>query len=165
MQKICLVAIDVRSTHNVGAFFRTADAFSASVCLVGVTPYPKEPTNEKRLPHIAEKAHAQIAKTALGAEQSVPWRRFDDALSALHALKAEGYQLIALEQAPSSLPLQNFISTEPVALIVGEEVSGLSNDVLMLCDKIVEIPMSGTKESLNVSVAAGIGLYQLRYGK
>jgi len=159
-QKICLVAVDVRSAHNIGAFFRTCDGLGAELYLVGICPRPRH-DDDSRLPHIAKKAEKEIAKTALGAEKTVRWRHHDTLLAAKHELEKDGFTLIGLEQAENSQDIRTFSSDKPVALVVGREVEGLDLVEQKLCEQIVEIPMVGQKESFNVSVAAGIGLYQL----
>ncbi len=159
MPEIIVIAHNIRSTHNVGAIFRTAEGFGIKkILLTGYTPYPKT-ANDKRLPHIAEKLHSQIHKTALGAEEIVPFEYME--MPNFEALHHEGYQIVALEQAPNSHMLNSYASPEKIALLLGEEVAGVSSELLQECDDVVEIPMVGKKESFNVSVAAGIALYQL----
>lgn len=145
---ICLVADNVRSQHNVGAFFRTADAFALhSICLCGITPQPLT---------------ADVHKTALGAELAVEWHHFDSTVEAVMALKQQNWCIVALEQTHNSILLQNFLPhNQKIALIVGNEVEGVDEAVLALCDHVVEIEQFGTKHSLNVSVSAGIALYHL----
>jgi 23S rRNA (guanosine2251-2'-O)-methyltransferase len=160
MSKNCLVAVDIRSSHNIGSMFRTADGFSADMILTGICPRPLGDKNDDRLPHIANKAHASIQKTALGAEKTVSWNYFKEAKDAISSLKKQGYLIAAIEQHPTSLSLHQLSSQRPIALVLGTEVEGLSEEILKLCDSIYEIPMIGTKESYNVSIAAGIALYQ-----
>jgi len=163
MRKVILVALDIRSTHNIGAFFRTADGFGSHVMLVGATtPRPKGGSDDTRLPHIREKAHAAIHKTALGAEESVAWTYYAEITEAFAALRQSGYKIYAIEQDDESQQLQKLPTDEDIALLMGPEIPGLDKDLLNLCDGIYEIPMKGTKESFNVSVAAGIALYQAR---
>jgi 23S rRNA (guanosine2251-2'-O)-methyltransferase len=162
MNSICLIAVDIRSTYNVGSLFRTADGFSAEIILVGITPRPLGGKKDDRLPHIAKKAHEAIRKTALGAEINVRWRYFSSFLDALRTVKNEGYYVAAIEQHESSKPVNELVSSAPVAVVVGPEVEGLSKEIIALCDSVYEIPMTGSKESFNVSVAAGIALYQSR---
>jgi tRNA G18 (ribose-2'-O)-methylase SpoU len=158
-----LVAVDIRSTHNVGSFFRTCDGLGVdALYLTGISPYPSGLAEDARLPHLAEKVTKDIHKTALGAETTLPWHYHPNAAHVLRTLKAEGWRLVALEQAPHSHDLTVIERPEKAALIVGNEVEGLSNDLLSLCDDIAEIPMMGKKESLNVSVAAAIGLFWLK---
>lgn len=162
MPEIIVIAHNIRSTHNVGALFRTAEGFGVSkLLLTGYTPYPVI-ASDPRLPHIANKLTSQIQKTALGAEEIVPFEHHETL--DLETLKEQGYRLVALEQAEASIPLQTYKSPEKVALLLGEEVAGIAPEHLKACDDIVEIPMVGTKESFNVSVAAGIALYQLALG-
>lgn len=162
MRKVVIIAVDIRSTHNVGAFFRTADGFKAHLVLTGITPRPIGPDDDDRLPHISRKAHDAIHKTALGAELSVQWRYYTDATDAFMAAREDGYKIYAIEQDDSSKPIAHLPIDEDIALVLGPEVTGLSSEILDLCDGIYEIPMQGKKESFNVSVAAGIALYQSR---
>lgn len=143
---ICLVLDNVRSMHNVGAIFRTADAFKVEkIILCGITACPP---------------HREIRKTALGADESVDWEYVKDSKEAIESLK--GYRVCALEQAENSLSLRDFShSSGKVALIVGNEVDGVSQDLLDLCDDIIEIPQFGTKHSFNVSVSTGIALWEI----
>lgn len=160
MPKITVIAHNIRSTHNVGAIFRTAEGFGVKeIILSGYTPYPKI-QGDIRLPHIAEKLHAQIHKTALGAESMVPFRQFDDIQVWLDE-NNHSLPVIALEQTPSSVMLPDFTPPERLALLLGEEVHGIENTLLGQCDAFIEIPMVGQKESFNVSVATGIALYGL----
>lgn len=160
MKNICLVAVEIRSTHNIGSIFRTADGFGAEVVLVGICPRPKGGKNDNRLPHIIDKADASIAKTALGAEKSVKWRYFEDIESAIDALRSENFKIIAIEQNNKSKDLKQLKTTDKTALLLGPEVEGLSDQIINKCDEIYEIPMTGVKESFNVAVTAGIALYQ-----
>jgi tRNA G18 (ribose-2'-O)-methylase SpoU len=159
MPEIIVIAHNIRSTHNVGAIFRTAEGFGVKkIILSGYTPYPalkKDP----RLPYISEKLTAQIHKTALGAETLVPFEYTEN--PPLQALKNTGYRIVGLEQANRSIILKDYKSPEKIALLIGEEVHGIENDLLEQCEDIVEIPMVGQKESFNVSVATGIALYAL----
>jgi len=159
MPEIVVIAHNIRSTHNVGAIFRTAEGFGVQrIILSGYTPYPKQP-GDTRLPHIAEKLTSQIHKTALGAEEIVPFEYQEE--PDLSKLKTEGYRIVGLEQASTSVLLQKYIAPRKIALILGEEVHGIPSELLSECEDIVEIPMVGKKESFNVSVATGIALYQL----
>jgi 23S rRNA (guanosine2251-2'-O)-methyltransferase len=162
MKKICLVAVDIRSSHNVGSLFRTADGFSADIILTGICPRPIGDMNDDRLPHVAQKAHKDISKTSLGAESKVSWKYYTTSAEALRQLKNEGYKIVAIEQHPNAVSIEQMHFSTPVALVMGAEVEGLPNSVLDLCDEVYEIPMYGSKESFNVSVAAGIALYQAR---
>ena len=168
MQKKTLVAHDIRSTHNVGAFFRTCDGLGIKeIIFSGYTPYPCF-DGDTRLPHFTDKITRQIHKTALGAESVVNFRRFDTLDETLAYLNKEKTITIALEQSGSSLSpcessqkLRDEYPGQPIALILGNEIHGVAHDVLQKVDMIMEIPMHGIKESFNVSVAAGIGLYEL----
>lgn len=160
MPEIIVIAHNIRSTHNVGAIFRSADGFGVSkIILSGYTPYPTLPSSDTRLPHISEKLTKQIHKTALGAEAAVPFE-YQESLN-LKNLKDDGFRVVALEQSTSSVELNKYEAPTKIALILGEEVEGITPELLAQCDDIVEIPMKGSKESFNVSVAAGIALYAL----
>ena len=159
MTEIIVIAHNIRSTHNVGSIFRTCEGFGVSrVLLTGYTQYPLL-KNDSRLPHVSEKLTAQIHKTALGAETMVPFEYQEH--PDLGALAREGYEIVALEQAPTSINLRNYHAPHKLALLLGEEVHGIPNELLKQCPTILEIPMVGTKESFNVSVATGIALYAL----
>jgi len=159
MAEIIIIAHNIRSTHNVGSIFRTAEGFGVKkIILSGYTPYPRI-ENDTRLPHIADKLTAQIHKTALGAETIVPFT-YHETLD-LGTLDLAGYRLVALEQATNSSNLRDYNSPDRVALLLGEEVHGITSELLAQVDDIIEIPMQGKKESFNVSVATGIALYAL----
>ncbi len=149
---IIVVLDNIRSMHNVGSVFRSADAFLVeAICLCGYTPQPP---------------HRDIHKTALGATETVDWIYFDQTRDAVLALRNRGYRVFAIEQVDTSIPLQNFDNNgEPVALIFGNEVEGVNADLLDLCDGSIEIPQFGMKHSLNISVAAGIVLWEMVRGK
>ncbi len=145
-----VVVLDhVRSLYNVGSIFRTADAFRlAGVCLCGITAVPP---------------HPEIHKTALGAEDSVDWKYFKDTLNAVKWLKDSGYEVLAVEQCEGSTILNNF-NVEPgkrYAIILGNEVKGVQQSVVDECEGCLEIPKYGTKHSMNVSVTAGIVIWEL----
>lgn len=159
MPEIIVIAHNIRSTHNVGAIFRTAEGFGIkNIILSGYTPYPKI-ANDKRLPHISEKLTTQIHKTALGAETIVPFEYQE--IPDIKALRTAGFRIVGLEQAVTSVQLPAYRAPEKIALVLGEEVHGIPEELLDQCEDIIEIPMVGKKESFNVSVAAGIALYQL----
>lgn len=143
-----VVVLDhVRSLYNVGSVFRTSDAFRVNeVILCGITAIPP---------------HTEIHKTALGAEDSVAWRYFKDTMEAVHTLRAEGYTLLAIEQCEGSTMLQDFHpdDTKRYAFILGNEVKGVQQSVVDVCDGCLEIPQFGTKHSMNVSVTAGIAIW------
>lgn len=144
---IIIVLDNIRSLSNVGAFFRTADAFRIKeLFLCGITACPP---------------HREIHKTALGADETVKWRYFDTTEAACQALKAEGYKIFAVEQVVGSVPLQDFGFESHTAYILGNEVEGVSEDALSYCDGAIELPQAGTKHSINVSVCAGIVMWKL----
>lgn len=164
--EITLLVHNIRSAHNVGAIFRTAEGFGVKEIIIsGYTPYPNlniHGQRDPRLPHIAEKITAQIHKTALGAEMMVPFRQFDDIATWISENAATQHlPIIALEQSSDSVLLPNFQPPQKFALLLGEEVHGITQDLLAQCHHIVEIPMFGKKESFNVSVATGIALFGL----
>jgi tRNA G18 (ribose-2'-O)-methylase SpoU len=149
---------NIRSAHNVGSILRTADGCGVEkVWLSGYTPLPAT----QETPYLT-RAHKDIAKTALGAEQNLVWEYHEDFEALVQQLKQEGFAMVALEQSPQSIDYEQFQPTEKVALVVGNEVDGVSKEVLALCDAILEIPMRGTKNSLNVSVAFGIASFQIK---
>lgn len=150
-QKLPLIMVldNVRSLHNVGSVLRTADAFRIeAVYMCGITATPPS---------------AEIHKTALGAEDSVAWQYFEDTLQAVDKLKTEGYTVLAVEQVEGSLKLGDF-AFEPqkkYALVMGNEVKGVRQDVVDACHQALEIPQYGTKHSMNVSVTAGIVMWEV----
>lgn len=159
MSEIIVIAHNIRSTHNVGSIFRTCEGFGVTkLILSGYTPYPAFP-GDTRLPHIVEKLTMQIHKTALDAETMVPFEYQE--IPNIEVLKNSGFRIVALEQTETSINLQDYRPPEKVALVLGEEVHGVESNLLKQCDDILEIPMSGEKESFNVSVVAGIALYAL----
>lgn len=152
---ITVVLDNVRSMHNVGSVFRTADAFLVeAICLCGYTPQPP---------------HRDINKTALGATETVAWKYYPSAMQAAQALQGKGYSIWAVEQAVGSIALDQLrwetlianSATGKIAIVFGNEVSGVDDGVLKLCHGCMEIPQSGMKHSLNISVAAGIVLWEL----
>ena len=145
LPRFVLILPDIRSCHNVGAMFRTADACGVEkIWLCGYTPVPPRP---------------QIDKVALGAETWVPWEQANDVVVVVQKLKLAGYMIVALEKNADSVAVGDLELQTPVALIVGNEVTGVGVELLALADVVAHIPMYGRKESLNVSVAAGIGMY------
>jgi tRNA G18 (ribose-2'-O)-methylase SpoU len=153
MQNIYLILNDIRSTHNVGSILRTADASGVKkVYLCGCTPSPIDRFGRKR---------SDVAKVALGAEESVVWEYVESIESLMQKLKQEGIKIVAVEQDVKSIPYTKFTAGEETALILGEETKGVTKELLGQCDAIIEIPMRGKKESLNVSVATGIILFRL----
>ncbi len=154
-EKMPLVVVldGVRSLYNVGSVFRTSDAFRVSeVILCGITATPP---------------HAEIHKTALGAEESVAWRYFQNTMDAVRTLQQEGYTLLAVEQCEGSTMLHDFRPQPGVkyAVILGNEVKGVQQQVVDSCSACLEIPQFGTKHSLNVSVTAGIVIWEFAKGK
>ena len=159
MPEIILIAHNIRSTHNVGSIFRTGEGFGVSkIILSGYTPYPKV-KNDARLPHISDKVTSQIHKTALGAEHIVPFEQHDTL--DMGTLDIADCRVVALEQAANSVNLRDYKAPSKVALLLGEEVHGITPELLAQVDDIIEIPMVGQKESFNVSVATGIALFAL----
>lgn len=146
-----VVLDDVRSLHNIGAVFRTSDAFLINrICLCGITATPP---------------HPEMHKTALGAELTVGWKYFDTTQEAVDELHALGYTVLAVEQCEGSTMLDKF-QLEPekkYAVVLGNEVKGVKQEVVNMCDGCIEIPQYGTKHSLNVSVTAGIVLWEFAY--
>ena len=146
---VVLVLDNIRSAHNVGSAFRTGDAFKVDrVYLCGICAVPPS---------------AEIHKVALGAELSMPWEHADDTLALVERLKSEGYRIVCAEQTEHAVPLQQFRREPGVryAVVFGNEVDGVRQDVVDAADYSVEIPQYGTKHSLNVSVSVGIVLWQL----
>ena len=159
MRDIIVIAHNIRSTHNVGALFRTCEGLGVTkIILSGYTPYPRIP-HDDRLPHIANKIHAQIEKTALGTIKTLPYQLAEH--PPIDDLKSQSYRIIALEQNERSTMLPDYNPPMKIALLLGEEVNGIEESLLKQCEDIIEIPMYGVKESFNVSVAAGMALYGL----
>jgi len=165
MPRLALILSDIRSTHNVGSILRSADGFGADhIFFAGYTPYPKY-QGDTRLPHLSNKITNSIHKTALGAEGTMPFSIFSTIKEAVDKARREGYKIASIEQSKISIPLNQFEFVEDLALILGNEIEGVSRQTLETSDVILEIPMNGHKESFNVSVAAAIALYALKYGK
>lgn len=146
---VIAVLENVRSGYNVGSLFRTGDAFLLeAIYICGYSPYPP---------------HKEIRKTALGAEDTVSWKHFKTATEAVQELKNGGYKVYAAEQAEGSIPLQkvNFKPEEKIAVIFGNEVTGVEQSTIALCDGCIEIPQMGMKHSLNIATAAGVVLWEL----
>lgn len=143
---------NIRSSHNVGAIFRSCDGAGVSkIFLTGYTPAPLDRFG---------RPVAEIIKTSLGASAMVPWEQSADIAPIITRLQSEGVLVVAIEQAERSVSLFDFAPTSQVAYIFGNEITGVTPEVLELCNQVVEIPMYGHKESLNVSVTAGIVLFQ-----
>lgn len=163
MREIILVVHNIRSTHNVGSLLRSADGLGINkVIFSGYTPYPSS-ANDSRLPHISKKMNSQIHKTALGAENSIDWENIDDLTAVTKKYAKHGYEIAALEQTDQAVDISEYQPPEKILLVVGNEVSGVDKNTLNLADTHLRIPMLGAKESFNVSVAAAIALYHLRY--
>lgn len=144
---VAVVLDNVRSMHNVGSIFRTSDGFAVQqLCLCGITGQPP---------------HREIEKTALGATQSIDWHYYPTTVEAVQALRADGYQIIAIEQAENSTMLHTFQPdpNQKYALVFGNEVNGVADEVMQLADTCIEIPQFGTKHSFNIVVSAGIVLW------
>ena len=149
---IVVVLDNIRSMHNVGSVYRTADGFLIDgICLCGFTPQPP---------------HRDIHKTALGATETVDWLHYENTLMAVAALKQKGFKIYAIEQTEGSISLETFkhlnpnVSNESIAFIFGNEVDGVEEAVIEACDGVIEIPQWGMKHSLNISVAAAIVLWE-----
>jgi tRNA G18 (ribose-2'-O)-methylase SpoU len=149
---IVVVMDNIRSMHNVGSVFRTSDGFLIDgICLCGFTPQPP---------------HRDIHKTALGSTETVDWVFYENTVDAVNALKEKGFKVYAIEQTEGSIPLEKFkqinpdATAHPLAFIFGNEVDGVDQAVIALCDGVIEIPQWGMKHSLNISVAAAIVLWE-----
>lgn len=150
---IIVIMDDIRSMHNVGSAFRTGDAFAIeALYLCGYTPQPP---------------HRDIHKTALGATETVNWKHFKDTMAAVNAAKEAGYKIVAVEQAHNSTMLNKYSINdgEKIALVFGNEVSGVNDEVMAVADACIEIPQWGSKHSLNISVSLGVVLWELLRGK
>lgn len=146
---VIVILDDIRSQNNTGSVFRTCDAFRVEkLCLCGITAVPP---------------HREIHKTALGAEASVEWKYYGKAAEAVLELKKSGYRIVVLEHTTSNMSLQDFDIPENsrIALVFGNEIQGVNDEVLQLADACLEIPQFGTKHSINVSVAVGITLWEM----
>lgn len=148
-----LLVHDIRSVHNVASFFRTAECAGVThIYISGFSPEPLDRFGRDR---------SDFAKVALGAEKRVPWTHVEDPRQIILDLKKQNVSILALEQNEKSIDYKTFVPNGPMFLIVGREVEGISDELLALADTILEIPMRGEKESLNVSVATGIALFHL----
>ncbi|MEP6682364.1 MAG: RNA methyltransferase [Parafilimonas sp.] len=151
--KVIVLLDNIRSAYNVGSIFRTADAFLIEcIFICGYTPPP---------------THRSVHKTALGAAETVDWMQFENIIDAINQLKQNNYSVYAIEQAEQSIKLDKFASSsnQKIAVVFGNEVTGVQNEAMQVCDGCIEIPQQGMKHSLNVSVAAGIVLWSLLHGK
>lgn len=144
---IVVVMDNIRSMNNVGSVFRSSDCFRVEkIFLCGITATPP---------------HREIRKTAIGAEDSMEWEYKEKTVDAINYLKKEGYEIAAIEQAENSIELSNFKPKNKIALVFGNEVDGVSDEVIALCDSVIEIPQFGTKHSFNIAVSAGIVLWEV----
>lgn len=144
---------DIRSTHNVGSIFRTSDAVGVSkIYISGFSPSPKDKFGRPR---------KDVAKVSLGAEKTIPWEYFESPIQLIKKLKKEGFEIVGLEQSEKSIDYKKYKAKNKILFIVGSEVEGMDKKIQGLCDKVVEIPMLGEKESLNVSVAFGVAMYRI----
>lgn len=152
-KEVAVLLHDIRSTHNVGSIFRTADTLGVSkIYISGYTPTPLDKFNRLR---------KDIAKVALGAEKTISWERIEYPKKLLKKLSKEGFQIIGVEQSDKSVDYKKVNVEDKVLFIVGNEVLGMEKDMMKLCDVVAEIPQKGEKESLNVSVAFGVALFRM----
>jgi 23S rRNA (guanosine2251-2'-O)-methyltransferase len=152
MNTISLILCNIRSVHNVGSIFRTADCAGVSkIYLCGYTPAPIDRFGRKR---------ADFAKVSLGAEENLKWESVFDSAALIKKLKSKGMQIVAVEQASNSIDYKDVELKSPAAIVYGNEVTGVPKEILELSDVIAEIPMRGSKESLNVSVSVGVSLFR-----
>lgn len=151
--KIAVLLHNIRSTHNVGSIFRTADALGVeTIYLSGYTPTPLDRFNRPR---------KDVAKVSLGAEKTIPWEYIKDPAEIIKKLKKAKYKVIGLEQTKNSVDYKNVKISGNILFIAGNEVGGIEKNILKLCDVVAEIPMRGKKESLNVSVAFGVAFFRI----
>jgi len=148
-----LILHNIRSAQNVGSLFRSCDALGISkIFLSAITPAPLDRFGRDR---------GDITKTALGAEKNIPWEQYQDIFDLFETLKLQGYQIVAIEQSENSVDYKSFSASQKTAFILGNEVEGLPKEVLENVDVVVEIPMAGEKESLNVSVAGPVAMFRI----
>lgn len=161
-REVVIIINDIRSAHNVGSIFRSAEGLGVkSIIISGYSPYPIW-DSDQRLPHLANKIDKQINKTALGSHNNINWVYDNRSIVAIiDDLEAKGYQILALEQDDKSIDITSAKITTKVALIIGNEVNGIDQKILDRCSSIIEIAMPGKKESLNVSCATAIAIYRL----
>ena len=152
-KEICILLHDIRSTHNVGSIFRTADALGVSkIFLSGYTPCPTDRFGRPQ---------KEIAKTALGAQLSIPWEYQKNPQTIISKMKKSGADIIGIEQSGNSVDYKKVKVKRQTLFIVGNEVGGIDKKILSKCDAVAEIPMRGKKESLNVAVALGVALFRI----
>lgn len=148
-----VVLDNIRSVYNVGSIFRTANACGiGKVILCGITPGPLDAKGRKR---------SDFAKVSLGAEEKVLWERSATTVDALQSLRDEGYYIVAIEQDSSSVDYKDVVARSKTCFVLGSEVGGIDKEMLSLCDVVAELPMLGSKESLNVTIAFGIAAYRI----
>lgn len=144
---------DIRSTHNVGSIFRTSDAVGIGhIYISGFSPSPKDRFGRWR---------KDVIKVSLGAEKTISWEYLESPVQLIKKLKKDGFEIVGLEQSQRSIDYKKFKSKKPILFIVGSEVEGMNKKIQDLCDTIIEIPMLGEKESLNVSVAFGVAIFRI----
>lgn len=152
-REVSVLLHNIRSTHNVGSIFRTSDALGVNkIYLSGYTPTPIDKFNRPR---------KDIAKVSLGAEKTIIWEYVEDPKKLIKNLKKNKWEIVGLEQTADSFDYKKFKPKNNFLFVLGEEVNGIQKEILKLCDEIVEIPMKGEKESLNVSVAFGVALFRI----
>ena len=157
-KELYIIIHNIRSAYNVGAVFRSSDGAGVrKIYLTGYTPAPFR----EGVDLYETQAYKMISKTALGAEKIIPWSKEKNISKVIRGLKKEGVKIIALEEDKNAVDYKRFVPQFPCALILGNEVRGIDKKILNKCDAIISIPMRGQKESLNVSVAAGIAIYEI----
>lgn len=163
MRSIVLIAHNIRSAHNVGSLFRTAEGLGVKqLYLTGYTPYPLQ-DNDSRLPHVYNKLTKQINKTALGAEKSLKWTHNKDIKDLISSLRQQQYTICGLEQSQGAQSLVTYQPAKKLAIIIGNEANGLEDRVLDATDIVIEIPMMGSKESFNVVQATAMAVYHCQF--
>ncbi|SNR77058.1 SpoU rRNA Methylase family protein [Haloechinothrix alba] len=161
-RSIVVVAHNLRSVHNVGSLLRTGEVFAVdTVYVTGFTPHPAYP-GDPRDAKLQEQQTRRLAKVAAGAERMVPFETHEDVHALLDSLRDGGYTVVGLENDPGAAAIDEYSPGRKVALVLGDEVVGINHDLRDACDLLLQIPVYGRKETLNVSVAAGIALYALR---
>lgn len=164
-REVIIIAHNIRSVQNVGSILRTADCLGIDgVYATGYTPNLMARTdgsNLPLLPHVRERLAKELHRSALGAEATVRLEYSNNIIELIDRLRGDGYTIVGLEQSPRSISLPDYRPADKIALLLGEEVHGLTAELMGMCDDLIEIPMFGTKESYNVSVATGITLYKI----
>ena len=152
-REVVVLVYNIRSTHNIGSIFRTSDSVGVDkVYLSGYSPTPVDKFNRPR---------KDIAKVSLGAEKTVSWEYVEDPYKLIKKLKKEGFEVVGLEQTKNSIDYKKFKTKKSLLFILGNEVLGMDKKMIDICDKVIEIPMKGDKESLNVSVAYGVAIFRV----